>query len=133
MNALLTFWFILIIAEAVRNWYVIEKLKKPVDHVEFTILRIGVSVLYWAFAYSWVMSNEMPFESWLFMPVMMSLTFWFHFDLLLNILRGKHPLYYGEGSWLDRIQRKFPLPATWLKFLLAYSAITVWYKGLDII
>lgn len=79
-------------------------------HVAQAVLRVMefVGILY--------LSKTLKFE-WLDLPyilVYMLSIYWITFDLSLNIMRGLHPLYIGETSWID----------------LNIGGLTHWIKGL---
>lgn len=120
------FWLLIVEIEVFRNWFFIVKLKEPIPHKKFAIERMIGSSIICAVFYPMI-----EFDNWIALPFMMAFTFWFLFDISLNLMRGKSILYFGEGSWLDRIQGRWPLPWVWLKFLLAASSITVFHKGIS--
>lgn len=132
MIAFIILWFVVIIGEAFRNWYLIEREKIEINHAKQVVIRCAVAIPLWM-ATPIFFEPHIPIESFWWQPGMMALTFWFHFDILLNVMRKKPFWYFGQGSWLDRQQAKWPLPWIWFKFLLAYASITIWFKGLDII
>ncbi len=121
-------WLILIALEVFRNWYLIVKKKHNIDHEIGSMIRFAVSFAFW-------MATPVFFsirtDQWWMMPLMMGLTFWFLFDLFLNIARGKSFDYLGDGSWLDRIQKNSigEFPSFCFKAILAVGSIVAFQAG----
>jgi len=121
-------WFTLIALEVWRNWYKIEKKKIRINHKGATLLRIIVGFAFWAFI---PLALPIPVDRYLALPVMMSLTFWFLFDLGLNIARGRSYFYLGEDSWLDKKMKSSlgAWPWFWFKLCFAIGGVLTFEYG----
>lgn len=131
MTLTLIIWIVLIEAEAFRNWWLIKKYGN-VNHNRQTIYRIAFSFVFWLVT-PIVIAIE-P-DRWWAMPLMMAFTFFFLFDLSLNLMRFgiKKWYYFGTESKLDRIQGQWPLPFWFLKFFLMATGTTLYFYGFSAI
>lgn len=125
-------WLALIVLEAYRHWYLIELEHRSPNRILSAILRSGAALCLWIAS---PLNIQMETDQWWAIPIMEVLTFWFLFDLMLNILRGKYFFYLGETKWIDRIQKRTvgEWPAFCFKFLLAIASITLCFYGLNAI
>jgi len=135
MTIIVLTWIVLTELEAIRNWYLIVQKKKSPKHKMAWLLRIGVGIIFWILTP--IVYKDLPYDSWWAMPVMMAFSFWFIFDVSLNLMRKRKIWYVGdpadpeEDSWLDDIQHSAfgGIPWLWAKFLLAGASITTFYYG----
>lgn len=135
MTKVLFIWFLLILAEIVRNWDIIEEKDKRPIYFESSVLRLAVGFVFWMGSpFIW---HGMTYWQWWGMIPMMLFSFWFLFDYGLNIARGKKPFWYlnPEGSFLDRLQCKYPnaYPWFWWKLFLMTGGFSLFHYGLDAI
>lgn len=104
MKTLILFsWFVFIAFEISRNYWIIKKKASPI-YIQSFIIRAIAAILHG------VLWNV---QSWLeFWPLVIFQvsSFYLSFDLVLNLLRKKHPLYQGDDSgWLDELGLTFYL------------------------
>lgn len=121
-------WLILIALEVWRNWYKIEKKKVRINHKGAILIRIIVGFVFWVLI---PLAVSLPVDRYWALPIMMSLTFWFLFDLGLNMARGRSYFYLGEESWLDK-KLKSTVGAWgwfWWKLFLAIGGIITFEYG----
>lgn len=125
----------IVFLEVLRNWYMIAVRRKSPHHKGAMMLRLIVALIFWIVTP--VVYPELPWDSWLAMPVMMSFIFWWMFDSVLNLMRGL-PIYHldvkddpEEDSLIDSIQtRTFgEWPWFWFKLILAGASVTTFYYG----
>ena len=90
-------WAVLVIAAAVSQWYIIEKLKRyPNKKLWFAIRVIVGGLFLWLFIRDGYL--------WYWAASYLVFVFWFPFNVILNLLRGKGALYLSPiNSTLDRI------------------------------
>lgn len=141
LTSILLLWIALIVAEIVRNWYIIdEKNSRPVYSAS-TMLRIVVGFIFWL---TTPVVFEISYYQWWGMVFMMLFTFWFIFDYGLNQFRNivtfkfyYLPFFYlnRKGSWLDQMQCNYPHPFPWFcfKVILMVGGIALFYYGIDFI
>lgn len=90
-------WLLVPIANAVLDWYIIERLKKPIDHLVEFIFRGFAAILYG----SLVLKAQAGTHG--AMVIVYEVTsFYLIFELLLNLLRWKPADYLGKNSAMDR-------------------------------
>ena len=143
MNWILAIWFALIGVEIFRNWSIIEVGKKRPTYWWSNLIRIVVGFIFWLLC---PVVFEIGYYQWLGMIPMMLLTFWWCFDygltqfrnLVHRILKDGHELiafYYlnPKGSWLDRMQCRYPHPYPWFwwKLFLMVGGLLLYYYGLN--
>lgn len=89
-------WLLVPIANAILDWYIIERLKKPIDHLVEVIFRGMAGVLYGALVFDAQAGTHGA------MVIVYEVTsFYLIFELLLNLLRWKPADYLGKSSKLD--------------------------------
>lgn len=127
MILILIIWIALIEAEAYRNYYLIKRDGK-VNHNRQTIYRIAFGLIFWLVTPLFI---EIEPDQWWAQPLMMAGTFFFLFDLSLNLWRFgiKKWYYFGTESKLDKIQRQWPLVAWFVKFFLMCLGTTLYFYG----
>lgn len=140
MIAIFLIWFVLILLEILRNRHIIElDHERPVYWLR-TAIRIVIAFVFWVI--SPFIYTKMTYWQWWGMVPMMVLTFWWFFDygliLARNILdKKKLPFYYlnPRGSFLDRLQNKYPAPYPWFwwKFFLMTAGVDLFIQGLDVV
>lgn len=115
-------WLLLISINVVVDWYLIEKLKKGVNHVAETVLRIGVAILYAGLVFGVRAPNEHAQWVAIFMPT----SFWLFFELGLNKARGLEPFYVGLTAKSDKFfRRNFPMYIGLKGFALILLVVSV--------
>ncbi|MES1221183.1 MAG: hypothetical protein ABUT20_37125 [Bacteroidota bacterium] len=100
----LLIWFAFILAHAVRDYYLIEKMKtKPVYWRSF-IYRATFSI-----GYTFLLFDVHNLYHYLVLLTFQATSFWVLFNMLLNVFRGEHPLYVGRHSgYIDSFLYKWP-------------------------
>lgn len=121
---------IVIFGKALLNWYQIEKQKKYPKHgIQIFIVAI-IALLYQA----WSGVNEASeWELALTILLYQATSYWFLFDAMLNLMRGKHLLYIGipdkDDAVTDQFFFKYPSYYTWSKIvmipLIIYSIVWI--------
>lgn len=92
----LLLWLLIPITNAIADWYIIERLKKPIDHLIEFIFRGMVAILYGALVFDAQVGHHGA------MVIVYEVTsFYLIFELLLNLLRWKPADYIGKSSRLD--------------------------------
>lgn len=113
-------FFVFTAFEIIRNWYVISRLKESPNHTYNVIFRAFffslISLVYFD-------ADLIPMAKYVFAC---HLSFWFLFDLGLNLMRGKVWNYQGQTAWLDKITYEYSDFFWCIKFVLCVI-------GLDII
>lgn len=133
MTIIVLSWVALIVAEAYRHYYLIVLLGREPNRILSAILRTSAALalwLLWPFVFRTVNIDR---DQWWAIPIMQGTLFWFLFDLLLNLCRGKPFWYLGKGKWIDRIQVQTvgAYPAFWFKLILAVGGIILAYYGFN--
>lgn len=96
-------WITVIEGKAVLNWHRIEQENKPIKHgLELVIVAI-VALVHQALS-GVNKIEEWELAGWILLFQVSS--FALLFDLSLNLMRGKEPLYYGKTSVIDRLFHK---------------------------
>lgn len=125
-------WFLVICVEIFRNWSLIEVKKRRPTYWWSTIIRIVAGSFFWMIIR---VVADVPPDRYYAIPIMMFFTSWFVFDYGLNLARKRHPLYYlnPNGSWLDRMQCKYPDAQPWFfwKLVLAMGSVSLCEYGLN--
>lgn len=121
-------WFFLIFAEVFRNYYLIVIRKYNPNHSLSFRMRVVVGIVFWIAA---PLIFKMRVDQWWALPVMMSFTFFFLFDSMLNGLRQLPYFYLGDNSLLDRLQKKYGGSFTWFwwKLILAIGSVAFYNYG----
>lgn len=106
------------------DWRLIEKKHRSPNYRGSNRLRVAVGALVWLVYPVFV---KMEHWQWLMAPVVMGVVYWFVFDYGLNVARGKPLMYLGEGSRLDRWQKKQGGEKVWfwIKFWLMITGAYV--------
>lgn len=124
---------LLVLAEAAWDSYHEVKLNKSPNYAGSNYLRLVVGGAFWLVLYF-----KLPFERWIFFPVMALPYFWFNFDWWLNLCRtalGKYrPYWYiGKNSKLDKWQRAHggSFNWFWIKLGLAILGVVIFEFGLN--
>lgn len=105
-------WFIFILIEAIRNYYIIEISKSTPDYLQSFILRGMASILHGIFC------NVQDLEQYFYLVVFQTSSFWLLFDLTLNLLRKKDIFYLGENSLIDKLFKRMG------KVVLIFAKVT---------
>ena len=93
----LLIWIGFIGLEAYRNYFIIEIKQTRPNYLQSFVIRAMAAILHG------ILFN--PHNMGDYWPVLLyqGISFWILFELLLNYIRQKPLLYYGENSgWLDR-------------------------------
>lgn len=113
---LITWPIVVIFGKAVYNWFQIEKQKKYPKHGRQILIVAVVGLLYQ------YLSGVRTIQQWEFAGAILLYqlsTYWFLFDGLLNIMRGKHWLYIGIPDKDDALTDQF---------FFKYQSFYVWSK-----
>lgn len=142
MTWILITWLAIIMADIIRNWVIIEVKKQRPNYFWSNVLRIAVGFVFWLL--SPVLFRMTEWQWWSMIPMML-FTFWYCFDYGLTQFRNTFNInnkprivfdYLNpNGSWLDRMQCKYPdkYPWFWFKFFLMLAGIALYFYGLDAI
>lgn len=97
-------WIAYILLDVWLNYKIIEVDDHKPNYLLLNIIRGAAFILYGAFVW------DFQAEIWyLNIFIFCVASFWIFFDLWLNVVRGKHPLYIGANSgWIDRFGYKHP-------------------------
>lgn len=90
-------WLLIPIANAVLDWYIIERLKKPIDHLIEFIFRGMAAIIYGS-----LVLKARGGTHGAMVIVYEVASFYLIFELLLNLLRWKPADYLGKESAMDR-------------------------------
>ena len=120
-------WFAFILAHVIRDWYLIEKLKKRPNYSHSTRARIVIGAAYimlvWDWKHIWLLAD---------LCIFMLTSFWLCFPLLLNIFRKRMVFYLGKTSGsLDPYFLKHPVQfrlALIVSLILCILSIIVIYQ-----
>jgi hypothetical protein len=124
-------WFLIIVVDVAYNYWLIEVKKQRPNYRNHNIIRLAVGMVYYI---TIPLYEPIRFDQHVMVPLMMFTTFWFCFDLLLNVSRGKYFYYVNpEGSILDQFQDKTlgGLPWMWFKLILATAGLALSVKGYE--
>jgi hypothetical protein len=102
------------------NWWLIVRKRQSPNHARRVALRTLVFVF---IPLVWTDSN---YPQWLFIWLSFQLMFWFPFDVLLNLSRGKYWAYQGKTAWLDRFTAPHAFVFWAIKFLLLIVGIILY-------
>jgi hypothetical protein len=102
------------------NWYLIVRQKQSPDHAKRTVLRTLV------FVFTALIGTDSNYPQWVFIWLSFQLMFWFPFDVLLNLARGKYWNYQGKTAWLDRFTAPHAFVFWAIKFLLLIVGIIMY-------
>lgn len=91
-------WSLFIIEEVLRNYYVIEKKKKYINHGLEAIIRLVVSIAII------IIANPATWLHVICWFIGAFFSFWLFFNIGLNALRRKPFGYVGKSAWLDKIE-----------------------------
>jgi hypothetical protein len=123
-------WLLYIIADAIANWFIIERMHKRPDYLILFLIRGGAAILYGA-----IVLHTVPGQFlWWFITVTFS--FAFPFNLLLNRMRGRALDYYGaESGIIDRWVVKHKLHGAYfittiVMFVMAVIVRIIFWPGL---
>jgi len=120
-------WILVVAASVISQWYIIEeKHKYPKKKIWF-FARVGIASI---FMYFYLNNGYV----WYWSLSYMVFTFWFPFNISLNILRGKTPFYLSaKNSDLDGFALtvfKEPFVVYAFSFILMISSIGImWFYG----
>ena len=90
-------WIVAILAEAYRNYYIIEIKKSRPNYLQSFVMRGMAAILHGVLFDPQNMGDYWP------VLLFQVTSFWLLFDLSLNFLRHKPVLYIGKSSgWIDR-------------------------------
>jgi len=115
MITLWTIWFLFILLEALRNWYVIERLKRSPDHEMAFIIRALVAMA--------IILIVQPSYYYALVLIGMGFVFWFVFDISINLMRGRAALYIGRTAWIDRKTVKYGLIVWTFKLIATVTSL----------
>lgn len=125
-------WLLLICVEIFRNWSIIIVKNRRPTYWWSNVIRIVVGFIFWVAVGP--LTRPAP-DKYNAIPIMMLFSFWFVFDYGLNLARRKSPVYYlnPKGSWIDRMQCKYPDALPWFiwKFFLMVAAISLCEMGFN--
>ncbi len=102
------------------NWYLIVRQKQSPNHARRTALRTLV------FVFTALIGTDSNYPQWVFIWLSFQLMFWFAFDVLLNLARGKYWNYQGKTAWLDRFTAPHANVFWGIKFLLMIVGIILY-------
>lgn len=127
---LLNWPLIIIFGKAVINWYQIERQKKYPKHGRQIFIVAMIALVY--IGLSGVRRPE-QWELALTILLYQATSYWFLFDALLNLMRGKRLLYIGipdkEDAFTDQFFHKYPNLYTWSKIacipLIIYGIVWI--------
>lgn len=126
-----TLWFVFILAETFRNYYIIEVKKLRPDYFQSFVIRSMFAILhcslvieeqeYWHFTTFEIIQYIIPF----FIFYLTSF-FWF-FTFMLNIARKKPWFYRGKNSgFLSRLSDNIYYPLYGISFI--YTVLFLWLR-----
>lgn len=98
MTLKILLWLLVPIGKAVVDWYIIERLKKPVDHLIESIFVGMAMILYGAFVF-----DAQAGTHGAMVIVYEVSSYYIFFELALNALRRKPLDYLGKTALTDRI------------------------------
>jgi hypothetical protein len=110
----LLIWLLFPTANAVLDWYIIERDKKPIDHLVEFIFRGFAVILYGALVFD-AQAGTHGFAVIAYEVC----SFYIVFELVLNELRGKPWNYLGNTAMLDKILSR----RRWLYYALKTISI----------
>lgn len=121
---------IVIFGKAIYNWYQIEKQHKYPKHGRQIAIVAIIALIYQALS---GVNKSSEWELALTILLYQATSYWFLFDALLNLMRGKHLLYIGipdkDDALTDQFFFKFPSAYTWSKIcmipLIVYGIIWI--------
>lgn len=124
----LLLWFVLVVVEVFRNYYIIEVRKHNPNHTTMFRLRVMVGIVFWIVS---PVIFKMRFDQWWTLPIVLPITFFFVFDTGLNISRGLPYFYLGDNSKIDRLQKKYGGSFAWFwwKLILAAGSVALYFYG----
>lgn len=100
----LLIWVALIWIDVWNNYEIIEVNDSRPNYLLMNIVRGMFFIVYGAFVWN-AQADIRTFYIFLYCTT----SFWVLFDLSLNVIRGKHPLYIGQNSgWIDQFGFKYP-------------------------
>lgn len=119
-------WFLFIIEEVIRNWYVIEIKKRNINHNTEATIRIAFATLLLLLMFP-KNGNLLHVMCW-FIGAFFS--FWLLFNIGLNALRGKPFGYVGKAALLDKLEAVSPsiIFNVFAKLIIAISFIYGYYN-----
>jgi hypothetical protein len=113
-------WLLYITADAIGNWWLIEKQKQRPNYMVLFIIRGIAAILYGAFVL------DVTEETILMWFIFVTFSFPFPFNFLLNLLRQRPFDYYGaESGFIDRFIVKYKLHGLWFLITIIMFAIAV--------
>lgn len=93
-------WILVVAAAIFTQWYIIEELRKYPNKLVWAFLRLVVAGL---FLFAYVQQGYV----WYWAVNFMVFTFWFPFNVGLNLMRGKPIAYLSpKNSFVDRMLMK---------------------------
>lgn len=101
----------------VHRYIIVEKHKSPYHGISAACV-LALAVLF----------SCLMYQDWFFRGVavvFLCLMYWILFNLLLNKAIGRDPLYLGDSSILDRLEKKFKNPAATLGLKVVLLIICV--------
>lgn len=119
---------LLIVCNAVIDWYRIEQLHQTFSVKMYgikTLIRGGVMLVNAVLAV--LLSGDIQFSLWNFvlLTTVQSSVFWFGFDALLNILRGKDWDYVGKTALSDTIFKGNETAQLGVKMLFVFLTVSL--------
>lgn len=140
-------WFMIIVADVLRNYYIIEKKKQSPDYLQSFIFRgagaivhgIWVDGIYHIFselpyARSWAHFTELAFQGWVPLLMFQVFSFALLFNTMLNSLRNQDFDYIGkESGWIETVLSKLPgnirVRSIYFWFLLGGFILSwIWFR-----
>lgn len=114
-------WLLYILVDAYINWYIIEKKKTSPHHGIMIILRGMAAIIFGA-------CIDTQEHQILQLVIFTGGSFWLLFDPILNLMRGKSPLYIGKTSKIDTLGNKYPKTYWILKVVILISVVVAYMK-----
>jgi hypothetical protein len=95
-------WIIFIAIEVARNYYLIEVKKSRPIYIQSFLIRGIAAILHGVYFDVQSMTEYVPIF------IFQILSFWWLFDISLNLVRGLSIIYKGDNSgWLDSIPTRY--------------------------
>jgi hypothetical protein len=111
-------WLVYIIADAIANWWLIEKKRTRPNYMMLFIIRGIAAILYGAF----ILDVQTDTAMWWF--IFVTFSFPFPFNFILNLMRQKPFDYYGaESGIIDRFVVKYKLHGAYFLMTIVMFAI----------
>lgn len=97
MTLILIIWIALILLEVLVNWWIIEKKKRSPNHWIRSQVRVGVGFVFWCVT-PFLFPDINSWQWFLGQPLMQAFSFWWIFDTVLALSRGKKAIKLDVAS-----------------------------------